>query len=103
DMPDNRSRFRLLRCRLKPERQLVLPESKPVRLLPMEVKEVFSYILLFMNFPVCSCVYRGNESSYYDGAHRACEKSRLFPFYMIRIPTMSRFPSQAKIRRKWEL
>jgi hypothetical protein len=56
DIRDNRSRFRLLRRRLKPERQLVLLEPEPVRLLPMEVKEVFSYILLFMNFPVV-CVF----------------------------------------------
>ena len=56
DIQDNRSRPRLLRFRLKPERRLVLPEPKPVRLLPMEVKEVFSCILLFLNFPVCLCV-----------------------------------------------
>ena len=56
DMRDNRRRFRLLRPRLKPERQLVWLEPEPVRLLPMEVKEVFSYILLFMNFPVV-CVF----------------------------------------------
>src|SRR4029077_10868485 len=36
DIPDNRSRLRLLRCRLKPERQLVLLEPEPVRSLPME-------------------------------------------------------------------
>jgi hypothetical protein len=34
---DNRPRFRL-----KPERQFVSPEPEPVRLLPMEAKEVFS-------------------------------------------------------------
>jgi len=51
DIRDNRSRFRLLRCRLKPERQLVLPESKPVRLLSMEVKEVFSLFSLLLDFP----------------------------------------------------
>ena len=56
DMRDNRSRPRLLLSRLRPERQLVLLELEPVRLLPMEVKEVFSYILLFLNFPVCLCV-----------------------------------------------
>jgi hypothetical protein len=44
DIRGNRIRPRLLRSRLKPERQLVLPEPEPVRLLPMEVKEVFSYI-----------------------------------------------------------
>ena len=31
-----------IRCRQKPERQLALPAREPVRLLPMEVKEVFS-------------------------------------------------------------
>jgi hypothetical protein len=36
------NRLRLLRRRLKPERQLVLLEPEPARLLPMEVKEVFS-------------------------------------------------------------
>jgi hypothetical protein len=41
-MRGNRIRLRLLRRRLKPERQLVLLEPEPVRLLPMEVKEVFS-------------------------------------------------------------
>ena len=40
--PGNRIQFLLLQFRLKPERQLVLPELEPVRLLPMEVKEVFS-------------------------------------------------------------
>ena len=40
--PGNRIRFLLLRLLPKPERQLVLPEAEPVRLLPMEVKEVFS-------------------------------------------------------------
>ena len=40
-MQGNRIRLRLLRRRLKPERQLVLLEPEPVRLLPMEVKEVF--------------------------------------------------------------
>ena len=38
----NRIRLRLLRRRLKPERQLVLMAPELVRLLPMEVKEVFS-------------------------------------------------------------
>ena len=49
-IPDSRNsrtgmqgnRIRLLRRRLKPERQLVLLEPEPARLLPMEVKEVFS-------------------------------------------------------------
>ena len=41
-MRGNRIQLRLLRRRLKPERQLVLLEPEPVRLLPMEVKEVFS-------------------------------------------------------------
>jgi hypothetical protein len=36
------NRIRLLRDRLKPERQLVLLEPEPARLLPTEVKEVFS-------------------------------------------------------------
>src|SRR5262249_35812030 len=41
-MRGNQIRFRLLRHRLKPEHQLVLPAPEPVRLLPTEVKEVFS-------------------------------------------------------------
>src|SRR5439155_17620778 len=41
-MRDNRIRFRLLRPRRKPVHQLVLPGPEPVRLLSMEVKEVFS-------------------------------------------------------------
>jgi len=40
--PGNRIRFPLLPLLPKPVRQLDLPEPKPVRLLPMEVKEVFS-------------------------------------------------------------
>ena len=42
DIRDYRIRPRRLLSRLKPERQLVLLEPEPVRLLPMEVKEVFS-------------------------------------------------------------
>jgi len=41
-MRGNRIRNRLLRRRLKPERQLVLLEPEPVRLLPVVIKEVFS-------------------------------------------------------------
>jgi hypothetical protein len=62
DIQDNRSRPRLLPSRLKPERQLVLLEPEPVQSLPMEVKEVFSRILLFLNFPVCLCVCSGTEA-----------------------------------------
>src|SRR5262249_25679820 len=48
--PDNRNscigmrgnQFPLLRFRLKPARQIVSPAPEPVRLLLMEVKEVFS-------------------------------------------------------------
>ncbi len=58
DTRDNRSRSRFLRSRLKPERQLVLLEPEPVRLLPMEIKEVFSYMLLFLNFPLFVCLQR---------------------------------------------
>lgn len=70
DMRDNRPLPRLLLSRLKPERQLVLPEPEPVRLLSMEVKEVFSYVLLFFEFPVCLCVCRGTESSCYGPYRR---------------------------------
>ena len=38
----NQIRFQLLRRRLTPGRQLVLPEPAPVRSLFMEVKDVFS-------------------------------------------------------------
>ena len=58
DIRDSRSRFRRLRPRLKPERQLVLLEPEPVRLLPMEVKEVFSYHPPILNFPVVVCLQR---------------------------------------------
>src|SRR5205085_8294888 len=46
DTPDNRNRSQLHQRQLKLERQLVSLESKPARLLPMELKEVFSCILL---------------------------------------------------------
>jgi hypothetical protein len=72
DMRDNRIRPRLLRCRLKPERQLVLLAPKPVRLLPMEVKAVFSYILLFMNFPVV-CVFAEGLKAPHAELTGACE------------------------------
>jgi hypothetical protein len=39
-----------------------LLEPEPVQSLPMEVKEVFSRILLFLSFPVCLCVCRGTEA-----------------------------------------
>jgi hypothetical protein len=68
DIRDNRSRPRLLLSRLKPERQLVLLEPEPVRLLPMEVKEVFSYILLCLNFPVIVVLLR--DRKLLDGAYR---------------------------------
>jgi hypothetical protein len=58
DIRDSRSRFRRLRPRLKPERQLVLLEPEPVRLLPMEVKEVFSYHPPILNFPLFVCLQR---------------------------------------------
>ena len=41
-MRGNQIRSRPVQRRLKPERQLVLPEPEPAQLLPMEVKEVFS-------------------------------------------------------------
>ena len=90
DIRDSRSRFRRLRPRSKPERQLVLLEPEPVRLLPMEVKEVFSYHPPILNFPLV-CVFAAHV------------KIALSPFYLIRIPTMSRFLSQTKIRRKSDL
>ena len=69
DIRENRSRFRLLPRRLTPERQLVLPEPKLVRLLPMEVKAIFSYILLFVNFPVVCVFAEGLKAPCYE-AHR---------------------------------
>src|SRR4029077_7422563 len=71
DRRDNRSRPRLRRSRLKPERQLVLPEQDSARLLPMEVKEVFSYILLCLNFPLFVCLQRDRCS--WHGAQGAYE------------------------------
>lgn len=64
DMQDNQRLLRLLLSRLKPERQLVLPEPKPVRLLPMEVKEVFSSGPPILEFQFVTL--------------RVCKKSRLF-------------------------
>ena len=70
----NRIRFRRGRFQPKPERQPLLPAPEPVRLLPMEVKEVFSYIpLLFVSevsqLPAKECVgaaeKRGLFLSYY--------------------------------------
>ena len=80
DIRDNRSRFRLRRPRLKPERQLVWLEPEPVRLLPMEVKEVFSYILLFMNFPVV-CVFAEGLKAPGTELAGAC-KNRAFPLFI---------------------
>ena len=70
-MRGNRIRFRLVRPRLKPERQLVSWEPEPVQLLPMEVKEVFSYIsplfvrLRRMQTPAKDCIgtYENRASS----------------------------------------
>ena len=52
--PDNRIRPQLLRFRLKPERQPVLSAPRQVRLLPMEVKEVFSWFFLLLQFCLLS-------------------------------------------------
>ena len=88
-MLGNQIRPRLLRSRLKPERKFVLPEPEPVRLLPMEVKEVFSYNsplfvrLRGMQTPATECI----------GADENCASSS---FIMNRIGPASRFPDTPK-------
>ena len=80
DMRDNRRRRRLLLSRLKPERQLVLLEPERVRLLPMEVKEVFSCILLFLNFPFVCVFAEGLKAPVTDPAG-ACD-NRAFSLFI---------------------
>ena len=76
DRRDNRRLLRLLLSRLKPERQLVLLEPEPVRLLPMEVKEVFS-----LGPPICEFQFVAlKDASSWDGAYLRISKSRLFLF-----------------------
>ena len=86
DMQDNRRLRRLLLSRLKPERQLVLLEPEPARSLSMEVKEVFS-----LGPPMCEFQFV---------ALRLC-KIAPFPFNLIRIATMWRFPLHAKCEENW--
>jgi hypothetical protein len=83
---------------LKPERQLVLLEPEPIRLLPMEVKEVFSYILLFANFPVV-CVFEEGLKAPGTELTSAC-KIAPFPFLSDSNTRNVAVPSQTKIRRK---
>ena len=76
DMRDNRRLLRLLLSRLKPERQLVLLEPEPVRLLPMEVKEVFS-----LGPPICEFQFVAlKDANSWDGAYGRILKSRFFLF-----------------------
>jgi hypothetical protein len=65
---------------LKPERQLVLPAPEPARLLPTEVKEVFSYVLPSLNFPVICVFAEGLKTpgTELTGAHENHASSLLF-------------------------
>jgi hypothetical protein len=79
------------RLRLKPERQLVSPEPEPVRLLPMEVKAVFSCFLCGF---VCS---RGMQTPAKERIG-ACVDHASASFYMNRMRAVSRPPVTSKKR-----
>jgi hypothetical protein len=65
----------------------------------MEVKEVFS-----LGPPICEFQFVAlKDANSWDGAYGRISKIALFPFYLIRIPTMWRFRSHTKMRRKLDL
>ena len=97
-MRDNQIRLRLLRRRLKPERQPVLLEPEPVRLLLTEVKEVF------ISPPNCEFQFvRLKNANSWHGAHWAHMKIARLPFLFDSNTDDVAVPQHVKIRRKSNL